>query len=375
VVDRPRDESKRQWDAAGTTGLRVEKAVVNVEYRRDIQPILKRSCVACHTAKQGEEPAGKLDLDADDERVKVENHGEFPGTYARLAMDERGQFGHKPVGYDSWGYPQASRWVRKFQSRRSVLVWKVHGKRLDGFSNDDHPSETPPGSGVLMLAGASVPVEKNRHALDLDFTGSAMPPADAVKEGKVKPLSDEDRRTIARWIDMGCPIDLDEMNLKDEGEPHRKARPTERLVLTTIADRDDRRAARGREREVVADPYRDARLLLRPERPGHVGDGGFCGRRRRGGGESGRAEEAAFAGCVGNQACQADREAGARDGDGFGTRSAGERNEGGADVFGWKTGGVNAFGTRRHGEESFKSRGFLRASGPVFFNYIKGERT
>jgi hypothetical protein len=24
----------------------------------------------------------------------------------------------------------------------------------------------------------------------------------------VAPLSDEDRRTIVRWIDLGCPIDL-----------------------------------------------------------------------------------------------------------------------------------------------------------------------
>src|SRR5205085_664480 len=26
---------------------------------------------------------------------------------------------------------------------------------------------------------------------------------------KVPALTDEDRRTIARWIDLGCPIDLD----------------------------------------------------------------------------------------------------------------------------------------------------------------------
>ena len=29
------------------------------------------------------------------------------------------------------------------------------------------------------------------------------------KAGKVQPLTDEDRRTICRWIDLGCPIDLD----------------------------------------------------------------------------------------------------------------------------------------------------------------------
>jgi hypothetical protein len=36
-----------------------------------------------------------------------------------------------------------------------------------------------------------------------------MRPAEAVKSGKVQPLSDEDRRTIVRWIDLGCPIDVD----------------------------------------------------------------------------------------------------------------------------------------------------------------------
>jgi hypothetical protein len=45
-----------------------------------------------------------------------------------------------------------------------------------------------------------------------------MPPPDAVdgkykgpdgKLVKVAPLTDEDRRTIIRWIDLGCPIDLD----------------------------------------------------------------------------------------------------------------------------------------------------------------------
>ena len=35
-----------------------------------------------------------------------------------------------------------------------------------------------------------------------------MPPPEAVKAGKVQPLSDEDRRTLVRWIDLGCPIDL-----------------------------------------------------------------------------------------------------------------------------------------------------------------------
>jgi hypothetical protein len=97
-----------------------------------------------------------------------------------------------------------------FQSRRSLLVWKVYGERLDGFSNDDHPSEAKPGDHAhLVQHGREIDLEKNQHRYDLDYTGEPMPPSSAVREGKVKPLTDEDRRTLVRWIDLGCPIDLD----------------------------------------------------------------------------------------------------------------------------------------------------------------------
>src|SRR5262249_44150752 len=43
----------------------------------------------------------------------------------------------------------------------------------------------------------------------VDYTGSPMPPPEAIASGKVTPLTDEDRRTLVRWIDLGCPIDLD----------------------------------------------------------------------------------------------------------------------------------------------------------------------
>jgi hypothetical protein len=218
LVDKLRDQSERRWDDKNETGLHFDKSVKNVEYFRDIQPILKRSCVTCHTGKNGREPAGNLNLDADGEQVQYEHHGKFPGTYYRLALDERAKFGHKPIGYDSWGYPNASRYIRMFQSRRSLLMWKIFGDRLDGFTNDDHPSETKPGARTLAWKGKPVEVQKHRHRWDLDYLPPQMPPPDAVKAGKVKPLTDEDRRTIVRWIDLGCPIDLD----------YDPARPTER---------------------------------------------------------------------------------------------------------------------------------------------------
>lgn len=208
LVDKAGDESGKQWDADDTSGLSfAEPEVVTVEYTRDIQPIFQRSCVACHTARDGREPAGLLNLDDDGEAESVERNGTFPGTYYRLAMDEKARFGHPPAGWPSWGYPNASRYVRKFQSRRSLLVWKIYGERLDGFSNEDNPSESKPGAGDLVHKGETLDLQRHRAAFDIDYVGSQMPPAAAVEQGLVEPLTDADRRMITRWIDLGCPID------------------------------------------------------------------------------------------------------------------------------------------------------------------------
>ena len=71
--------------------------------------------------------------------------------------------------------------------------------------------ETKPGDArTLSLKGEPVAnTLANRNRADLDFTGKIMPPPEAVKDGTVKPLTDEDRLTIVRWIDLGCPIDLE----------------------------------------------------------------------------------------------------------------------------------------------------------------------
>jgi hypothetical protein len=137
-------------------------------------------------------------------------------------MDVKGQYGHKPLGgeWGAGGQVQATRYVRKMQSRRSLLIWKVFGERLDGWTNDDHPSEVVPGDPqTLRHQGQPLPnTRQNIERADLDYLGSAMPPPEAVagtyagpdgKKIKVAPLSDEDRRTLVRWIDLGCPLDLD----------------------------------------------------------------------------------------------------------------------------------------------------------------------
>jgi hypothetical protein len=141
-------------------------------------------------------------------------------------MDYAGRFGHKPI-IGSWKHQNASRYVRMFQSRRSLLIWKIFGQRTDGWSNDDFPTETTPGDPrTLQQKGQPVADSPaNRNRADLDYTGTIMPPPQAVagtyrgpdgKNIKVAPLSDEDRLTLVRWIDLGCPIDLDYDSAKPE---------------------------------------------------------------------------------------------------------------------------------------------------------------
>lgn len=173
---------------AGNPGLRVDPAGSwNVEFKRDIRPLLQRSCVSCHS---GAAPAGNLDLGS------LATVAGLPGDYFRLAADREGQFGYPPL-IGSWRQSNASRYIRAFQSRRSLLVWKLYGQRLDGWSNADHPTESVPGNAATLPPGA------DPSLADLDYTGTMMPPPGS---GAV-PLSEEEKLRIVRWIDLGAPLD------------------------------------------------------------------------------------------------------------------------------------------------------------------------
>lgn len=221
LTSKASDQSGRKWDSQDETGLRFDGQVKNVEYLRDIRPILERSCVACHT-HQWEKPAGNLVLD--DERPETYAgsipQATLPNHYFRLALDHAGKYGYKPPGTGGDSFGRGSRYVWPLQSRRSLLAWKIFGRRTDGFSNDDFPIETVAGDPAsLRWKGEPVanPAQHRKRSI-VGYTGSIMPPPEAVtgtyigpggRPIKVAPLSDEDRRTLIRWIDLGCPIDLD----------------------------------------------------------------------------------------------------------------------------------------------------------------------
>jgi len=179
-------------DASGEPTIDiVSSSLVDVEFYRDIRPILQRSCVSCHNSAAAD---GNLVLD------DLTLYGGLPGDYKRLADDRNANWGYPPVIANGlWRQTNASRYVRMFQSRRSLLIWKLFGERLDGWLNSDHPTESSPGNPATLPPGASP------NAADLDFVGDIMPPP-----GTAPALSEDEKRLFARWIDLGAPINSGE---------------------------------------------------------------------------------------------------------------------------------------------------------------------
>ncbi len=67
---------------------------------------------------------------------------------------------------------------------------------LTRWTNADHPTESTPGDPGTLPPGASA------NDADLDFTGTMMPPPGSGAPA----LSEDEKITFARWVDLGCPI-------------------------------------------------------------------------------------------------------------------------------------------------------------------------
>lgn len=147
----------------------LDTSSTTLEYLRDIKPILDTKCAGCHLNNSAD---GKLNLHDDGNTIDG-----FPGTYFRLVRDGQAQYGKGVPPNSPQNYfisVQLSRYMRAFQSRQSLLVWKLFGARLDGRTNNDRDS-------------------------DLDYTPDPT---------HANYLSWDEKLTFARWIDLGAPIDL-----------------------------------------------------------------------------------------------------------------------------------------------------------------------
>ena len=140
-----------------------------LEYLRDIKPLLETKCAGCHLNNSSD---GKLNLH--DDANTIDN---FPGTYFRLVRDYQAQYGNGVPANSPQNYfisVQLTRYLRAFQSRQSLLIWKLFGARLDGRANGDRDD-------------------------DLDYTPDAA---------HANYLTWNEKMKFARWIDLGAPIDL-----------------------------------------------------------------------------------------------------------------------------------------------------------------------
>lgn len=152
------------WDLTqGTVPLVSERGVekvagysVGVEFNRDVLPIINTNCVSCHTADGA---GSSMILDGTNNTIDA---------YNVLTKDPEG----------TYEMPQISKYIRIPQARQSLLTWVVWGERLDGRNNSERDND--------------VDYPENHPALA---------------------LTDLEKRTIARWIDLGAPIDFPALNM------------------------------------------------------------------------------------------------------------------------------------------------------------------
>ncbi|MFT6735415.1 MAG: hypothetical protein ACJAS9_003623, partial [Polaribacter sp.] len=130
-----------------------------VEFNRDILPIINTSCVSCHT------PGGTGSM------LILDDSNPMRNAYAALTNNDE----------NIYRLPQISKYLRIPQARQSLFTWIAWGERLDGRTNDDRDN-------------------------DVDFPSSHP----AVM------LDDLDKRSIARWIDLGAPIDFPELSMEGQ---------------------------------------------------------------------------------------------------------------------------------------------------------------
>jgi hypothetical protein len=194
--------------------------VRDVEFVRDIRPMLQRRCVSCH---RGANPPAGLGLDAQ-ESVRgayPDDDAPLPKDYAVLARNAAGAHGGYKALKPWYVFPNAGRYIRKFQSRRSLLVWKLAGARLDGWTNGQWPTETVPGDASTLPKGASIDMA------DVDYTDST---------NHASMLSPDEQRMIATWIDLGAPIDLGGGFWDDEIRPTLTLKHVDGALMVGAAD-------------------------------------------------------------------------------------------------------------------------------------------
>ncbi len=126
----------------------------NVDFRRDVMPILTSKCKGCHNGRESALGLGDATV------------AHFNRAYVSLLAEAS--------GLRSEGEPVTGKYVHPGRARTSPLIWRLFGR------NTSRPWDA---------------------TYDRGWMGMACPPPEA------QPLSDDEKMTFVEWIDLGAHFD------------------------------------------------------------------------------------------------------------------------------------------------------------------------
>ena len=189
-----------------------------VDWNNGISELIERRCASCHGEGKPAQLLTGLRLDGDDRTYDLITDNQYKREDGKL-INARTRPGdglldvlNKTVGTDRitqrYSCCTPSRWLSLNSARSSMLVWALYGERMDGR---DPLTGLPP-------VDSGVPVD------DWGRENPEIWPLVGVHAAYVADMSEDEKRLIARWIDIGAP----KTNVHDD-----LARPV--LTLTPVA--------------------------------------------------------------------------------------------------------------------------------------------
>jgi hypothetical protein len=230
LTTKAKDETRIRWNVEDDLGVRFVSKPESPEWYRDIKPLLVRTGLFPKTTDPN-----LVGVDPTDETlVKAWSntppafHVRVPKGYAQICVDSDGL--HHPAkpshksGYRNRGMKTAmSRLVRAFQSRRSPLIWALYGARLDGVDNEAFPYQKVPGDDTSW-SYLGKPVQSLNTGFYKDYSHIAYLGDGTPADG----FSEDERMMVSRWVDLGCPIELQPGGWHDDTQrPTVALRPAE----------------------------------------------------------------------------------------------------------------------------------------------------
>lgn len=220
----PNKEATRAYQPGYMPANLAAQPLRTVEWLADVKPLVDKYCVTCHG---GQTPVAGLAFD-DDTLVSEGAVPAMPRSAALIVANRSGKLGgYPPPAAVALSAPWGSRIAKIDSALESPFYWAfAGGKRLDGRTNADKPSETIQGD------PSSIPAGTDYHQIDFDNT----PQAEQAHAGLAIPVAAV--RTVAQWFNVGNPVDLTPRYgwKLDEGRPAVVITPRGQRVIVAAND-------------------------------------------------------------------------------------------------------------------------------------------